>query len=116
MRVNLRIAKAIGFGSEVGRAAEQRPSVSAGGATAAQASGRGLGGIIGTPKTVHRYNMIVSMSVQNLLNHNNRGPITGDITSPLFGSANRIAGGPNGEGFFETADNRRLEAQIRFTF
>ena len=116
MRVNLRIAKAIGFGSEVGRAAEQRPSVSAGGATAAQASGRGLGGIIGAPKTVHRYNLIVSMSIQNLLNHNNRGPITGDITSPLFGSANRIAGGPNGEGFFETADNRRLEAQIRFTF
>ena len=115
-RVNLRVAKAIGFGSETGRAAEQRPSVTAGGATAAQASGRGLGGIIGAPKTVHRYNMIVSMSVQNLLNHTNPGPITGDITSPLFGSANRIAGGPNGEGFFETADNRRLEAQLRFTF
>jgi hypothetical protein len=116
IRVNLRIAKAIGFGSEVGRAANQRPSVGAGGATAAQASGRGLGGIIGAPKTVHRYNMIVSASVQNLLNHNNPGPITGDITSRLFGFANRIAGGPNGEGFFETANNRRLEAQIRFTF
>ena len=116
LRVNLRVAKAIGFGSEVGRAAEQRPTATAGGATTAQASGRGLGGIIGAPKTVHRYNVIISMSIQNLLNHNNRGPITGDITSPLFGSANRIAGGPNGEGFFETADNRRLEAQLRFTF
>jgi hypothetical protein len=116
MRVNLRVAKAIGFGSEVGRAAEQRPSASAGGATAAQASGRGLGGIIGAPKTVRRYNMIISMSIQNLLNHTNPGPITGDITAPLFGSANRVAGGPNGEGFFETANNRRLEAQIRFTF
>jgi hypothetical protein len=116
IRVNLRIAKAIGFGSVPERAVEQRPRVSAGGASAAQASGRGLGGIIGAPKTVHRYNMIVSMSVQNLLNHNNPGPITGDITSPLFGSSNRIAGGPNGEGFFETADNRRLEAQLRFTF
>jgi len=116
MRVNLRVAKAIGFGSETGRSAQQRPNASAGGATAAQASGRGLGGIIGMPKTVRRYNMIISMSIQNLLNHTNPGPITGDITSPLFGSANRIAGGPNGEGFFETADNRRLEAQIRFTF
>jgi len=115
LRVNLRVAKAIGFGPVTGRA-EARSSVTAGGATAAQASGRGLGGIIGAPKTVHRYNMIFSMSIQNLLNHNNPGPITGDITSPLFGSANRIAGGPNGEGFFETADNRRLEAQIRFTF
>jgi hypothetical protein len=116
MRVNLRISKAIGFGGETGRAAEKRPSVSAGGATAAQASGRGLGGIIGMPKTVHRYNLIVSMAVQNLLNHTNPGPITGDITSPLFGSANRVAGGPNGEGFFETANNRRMEAQVRFTF
>ena len=115
IRVNLRVSKAIGFGAVTGRA-EQRQTVSAGGATVAQASGRGLGGILGTPKTVHRYNMIVSMSVQNLLNHNNPGPITGDITSPLFGLANKIAGGPNGEGFFETADNRRLEAQIRFTF
>jgi hypothetical protein len=115
IRVNLRVAKAFGFGS-VTRSATERPSVNAGGATAAQASGRGLGGIIGAPKTGHRYNMIFSMSVQNLLNHNNPGPITGDITSPLFGSSNRIAGGPNGEGFFETADNRRLEAQIRFTF
>jgi hypothetical protein len=116
LRVNLRVGKAIGFGPVAGGGREQRPSVSAGGATAAQASGRGLGGILGAPKTVHRYNMIVSMSVQNLLNHNNPGPITGDITSPLFGLSNKIAGGPNGEGFFETANNRRLEAQLRFTF
>jgi hypothetical protein len=116
VRVNLRIGKAIGFGSETGRSADKGPNASAGGATAAQASGRGLGGILGNPKTARRYNMIISFSAQNLLNHNNPGPITGDITSPLFGSANRIAGGPNGEGFFETADNRRLEAQIRFTF
>jgi hypothetical protein len=116
IRMNLRIAKAIGFGRETGRSAEQRPTPSAGGATAAQASGRGLGGIIGNPKAARRYNMIFSMSVQNLLNHTNPGPIIGDITSHLFGSANRIAGGPNGEGFFETANNRRLEAQIRFTF
>ena len=119
VRVNLRVSKAIGFGSETkGKGfAEQRPAASAGGAMATQAaSGRGLGGIIGNPKSGRRYNMIISMSVQNLLNHTNPGPITGDITSPLFGSANRIAGGPNGEGFFETANNRRLEAQIRFTF
>jgi hypothetical protein len=115
MRVNLRVAKAIGFGGETGRSAEQRPA-SAGGATAAQASGRGLGGIIGSPKAARRYNLILSMAVQNLLNHTNPGPITGDITSPLFGFANKVAGGPNGEGFFETANNRRLEAQMRFTF
>lgn len=34
----------------------------------------------------------------------------------LFGFANQIAGSPNGEGFYETANNRRLEMQIRFAF
>src|SRR6267378_3727037 len=58
-RVNIRVAKAIGFGGETGRSAEQGPAASAGGATAAQASGRGLGGIIGSPKTVRRYNLII---------------------------------------------------------
>lgn len=56
------------------------------------------------------------MSVRNLLNHNNPGLIIGNITSPLFGRANQIAGGPNGEGFSENASNRRLEMQLRFTF
>jgi hypothetical protein len=56
------------------------------------------------------------MSIRNLLNHTNPGPITGNITSPYFGLANQVAGGPNGEGFYENANNRRLESQIRFTF
>jgi hypothetical protein len=56
------------------------------------------------------------MSARNLLNHTNPGPISGNITSPLFGRANQSAGGLNGEGFSENADNRRLEMQIRFTF
>jgi hypothetical protein len=118
VRVNLRLAKAIGFGTEHGSTSAQGPSnsQSRGGASAEQASGRGLGSIIGNPKTVHRYNLIFSVSAQNLLNHNNPGPINGDITSPLFGLSNQIAGGPNGEGLFETANNRRLEMQTRFTF
>ena len=116
LRVNLRVAKAIGFGAETGRVADKTPAASSGGNVAAQASGRGLGGLIGAPRTAHRYNLVFAMSTQNVLNHTNPGPIIGDITSPLFGYANRIAGGPNGEGFFETASNRRLEAQIQFKF
>ncbi len=53
---------------------------------------------------------------RGLLNHTNSGPIVGDITSPLFGRSNQIAGAPNGEGFFETANNRSLEMQIRLSF
>jgi hypothetical protein len=115
----LRLSKAIGFGNENGTKTAQAQSSTpsrAGGVSAEQASGRGLGSIIGNPKTVHRYNVIFSVSAVNILNHNNPGPIQGDITSPLFGQSNQIAGGPNGEGFFETANNRRLEMQMRFAF
>jgi hypothetical protein len=56
------------------------------------------------------------MSIRNLLNHTNPGPIIGNITSPLFGFANQISGSQNGEGFYETANNRRLEMQIRVAF
>jgi hypothetical protein len=87
-----------------------------GGLAPAAASGGGLGRIIGTPTTSRRYNLTLSMSIRNLLNHNNPGPIIGNITSPLFGFANQIAGSQNGEGFYETANNRRLEMQLRFAF
>ena len=115
--VNLRIAKTIGLGRERGRAGESHPAASAGqGATLAAASGRGLGGLIGSPSTSHRFNLSIGISVRNLLNHTNAGPIVGNITSPYFGFANQIAGAQNGEGFYETANNRRLESQLKFTF
>ena len=115
--LNLRVAKTIGFGSERGGASKQN----AGGSSAnlnpmAAASGRGIGGLLGQSSTSHRYNLTISMSLRNLLNHTNPGPIIGDITSPLFGRATQISGTPNGEGFYETANNRRLELQIRFAF
>ncbi|MBV9435938.1 MAG: hypothetical protein JOZ44_07785 [Acidobacteria bacterium] len=56
------------------------------------------------------------MNIRNLLNHNNPGPITGDITSPLFGRANQPFSGVGGGIFTESANNRRLELQTRFTF
>jgi len=117
MNVNLRIAKTIGFGRERGArsAADARPA--GGAATTTQAAtGRGLGGLIGTPTTSRRFNLSIGLSIRNLLNHTNPGPIVGNITSPYFGFANQIAGGQNGEGFYETANNRRLESQIKFTF
>ena len=75
-----------------------------------------MGNLIRGPVTNHRYNLSIGMSARNLLNHTNPGPISGNITSPLFGRANQSAGSLNGEGFSENADNRRLEMQIRFTF
>ena len=113
--VNLRIAKVIGFGGERGSSGDARPGGGSGNPAQA-ATGRGLGGLIGTPTTSHRFNLSIGLSIRNLLNHTNPGPIIGNITSPYFGLANQIAGGQNGEGFYETANNRRLESQIKFTF
>jgi hypothetical protein len=95
--VNLRVAKTWPFGAERGGAAPAS------------------GGVFSNPAGRH-YNISLGMSVRNLLNHTNVGPIDGNITSPLFGQANQVAGSPNNEGFLETASNRRLELQLRFTF
>jgi len=114
--VNLRIAKTIGFGRERGTGAgDTRPTTGAA-ANLQAAAGRGLGGLIGSPTTSHRFNLSIGLSIRNLLNHTNPGPIVGNITSSYFGFANQTAGGQNGEGFYETANNRRLESQIKFTF
>ncbi len=113
---NLRVSKTIGIG----------PVQEAGSAPAAQGSvprtaGGGVfssGGIFGTTAIARRYNLVVSMQVMNLLNHNNPGPITGNISSPIFGRANQSAGSRDlgGGGFSEAANNRRLELQVRFNF
>jgi hypothetical protein len=111
---NLRISKTFGFGAVKGseKAAEGAPKIDA---TKMSAPG-GLRGLFGSSPSEHRYSMIIGLSARNITNHNNPGPIIGTITSPLFGRANQIAGGPNAEGFSESASNRRLELQLRFTF
>jgi hypothetical protein len=63
-----------------------------------------------------RFSLNVSMTIRNLLNHTNPGPIIGNITSLRFGHANQPAGNLGGTGFSEAANNRRLELQIRLTF
>jgi hypothetical protein len=113
--VNLRISKTIGFGPEKGgpKQAAQGPTLAAGANPTAPG---GMRGLFSTPSTSRRYNLTFGLSARNLLNHDNPGPIIGNITSGLFGRANQIAGAPNGEGFSENASNRRLELQIKFTF
>jgi len=95
---NLRVTKTWGFG------AEKAPS-----GPAASRS------VFSNPAS-RRFNVTLAMSARNLLNHTNPGTIVGNITSPLFGQANQVAGGTNGEGFSENASNRRLEMQLKFAF
>lgn len=76
------------------------------------------GGSGGSSSTGHRYVLSVSMAIRNIVNRDNAGPIIGNVTSPLFGQANQPygAGSLGGTGFSESADNRRLELQVRFRF
>jgi hypothetical protein len=114
---NLRVGRTWGFGPEKGGGGAVRSSRDSG-----PAAGPALGpptgnrGLFNQPSTPRKYNVTLAMSSRNLLNHTNPGPIVGNISSPLFGRANQIAGTPNGEGFSEAANNRRFELQLRFTY
>jgi hypothetical protein len=114
--LNLRVSKSLDFGGARENAATtERGSV--GGVERRPSTGAGAPPQAGPPtaQTGGRYNLTISMSIRNLLNHTNPGPIIGNITSPLFGQANQPSGG-GGFVFSEAANNRRLELQTRFTF
>jgi hypothetical protein len=121
IRVNLRVSKTIGFGKPREGAPAGAPPPGGGnrgGPSGPFSSGGALQGVFSATPVARRYNLVISMQVDNLLNHNNPGPITGNIASPLFGQANQSAGARDlgGGGFSEAANNRRLELQIRLNF
>ena len=111
--LNMRITKTWGFGSEksTGEVVSSRGSGQSG-----QVLTQPPRSVFSAPTTIHRYRIAVGLSIRNLLNHTNPGPIIGSIASPLFGSANQMYGQINGEGFSENASNRRLELQCKFVF
>jgi hypothetical protein len=114
---NLRVGRTWGFGPEKGGGGAVRSSRDSGASSGpALSAPRGGGGMFAPATTPRKYNLTLAMSGRNILNHTNQGPIIGNITSPLFGQSNQVAGGANGEGFSENASNRRLELQLRFTF
>lgn len=115
--LNLRIGKTFSFG--LGEGHEAPTNIPGGGPQRRADTGifaPGSGGSSAPAKTSRRYNLTLSMSIRNVLNRNNPGPIFGNITSPLFGRANQAAGGGGAGGFSEAANNRRFEIQTRFTF
>jgi hypothetical protein len=132
--VNLRLAKTIGFGpskegangsGNFGGGAQMHTAGGHGGPPPGPGGGGGMrmgggggggpmGGMFGGPTTNRRYNLTLSISARNVFNHNNPGPIIGNINSPLFSQANSIAGGFGA--FSENANNRRIELQARFSF
>jgi hypothetical protein len=79
--------------------------------------GGGPRGGFGGDSTGKRFNLTLSASARNLLNHVNYGAPVNYLSSPNFGAYNTLntgGFGPGGGG--GAADNRRIDLQLRFTF
>jgi hypothetical protein len=77
--------------------------------------GGGPGGIFGEASGSKRFNLTISASARNILNHENFGSPIGNLSSPLFGRSNSLASffGPGGG---TSAGNRRVELQLRLSW
>jgi hypothetical protein len=131
-QMNLRLSRTFGFGPVV----EQGNRGGGGGFPGGFGGGRprgggggprgGSGGPMGFDggSTNRRYNLIFSLSVNNLLNTVNPGVPNGNLTSPFFNQSLSLAsfggfrpgGGGGGFGGGGQASNRNLQMQLRFQF
>ena len=73
------------------------------------------GGMRGGDTTNQRYNLTLSIYARNLFNHDNLGSPVNSLSSPNFGESLGIASGGYG-GAGSTANNRRIEMGVRFSF
>jgi hypothetical protein len=122
--LNLRISKAISFGPETGRSrsTDTGPGGPAGGGGGhgggpGGGSRGGFGGASSGPLSVgggtsHRYTLTLTAIGRNVFNHVNVAPLVGNLSSPIFGEANALAGGP----FGSSSSNRRIDFQAIFSF
>jgi hypothetical protein len=132
--VNLRVSKTWTFGSEGGSNANQqnrqggqrndgqRAIMGGMGGGRSPGGGPGGGGRGGFPggggggNAGGRYNLTFSVNFNNILNHTNLGNPVGNLGSQLFGQSTSTTGGFGGFGGGNPAYNRRIDAQIRFSF
>ena len=118
--LNLRLAKTFGFGAERSAATNDGgphggPGMGGGprgGGHGPGGFGRGPGGFGLGSASNHRYNLTFSVNARNVLNRVNLATPIGNLSSPLFGQSNALAGGP----FSSSASNRRIELQASFSF
>ena len=119
--LNVRLSKTFGFGKKAGAAASNGGGPMSGGTFGRGPGGpggggrgnRGGGGMFGGgDSSGQRYSLTLGISARNIFNSVNEGTPIGVISSPIFGQANSLAGGP----FGNQASNRRLDLQIAFSF
>jgi hypothetical protein len=121
LSLNLRLSRTWGFGSTkfAGASGGARADTGGGGQGESGGRGRGLGGgsegpFGGGGTTEHRYNLTLSISTRNLLNHTNYLAPVGVMGSPFFLQSTGISGGYAAEQ--TPTDNRRADVQLRFQF
>ena len=113
--LNLRLSKTIGFGPETKGAGMTGGPM--GGPSGGHGPRGGFGGAMGGPMSLgsatnRRYNLTFSINARNLFNNINYAPLVGNLSSPIFGRPNAIAGGP----FGSASAPRKIELQAMFTF
>jgi hypothetical protein len=121
--LNLRLSKTFGFGQK-----KEPVNTGAGGPGGGVTFGRGpggpggggqhggggfgsRGGMDGGANNNH-YNLTFSVSARNVFNNVNLATPIGNLSSPLFGQANGLAGGP----YSSSTANRRIDLQVSFSF
>jgi hypothetical protein len=120
--LNLRLSKTFGFGQK-----KESTNTAGGGPRPAGTFGRvpgrhgdrgmrsaGFGGDRGMDRGAsnNRYNLTFSVSARNVFNNVNLAKPIGNLSSPLFGQANGVAGGP----YSSSTANRRIDLQVSFNF
>lgn len=128
VNLNLRLARVWSFGNkgESGPAEQDGPRPGGGpmgggerhggGGGMRGGMGRGPGGpgMFGGSSSGKKYNLMLSISARNILNHPNYAPPSGDLSSEYFGEYRSLAGfGPMGAA---STYNRRIDVQLRFMF
>jgi len=118
--LNLRLSRTWGFGTTkfAGSSGGARANAGGGGPRGGGFGGLGGGGrggpFGGGGTTEHRYNVTLSVSARNLINHVNYMAPVGVMGSPFFLQSTGIAGGYGAEQ--TPTDNRRIDLQLRFQF
>jgi hypothetical protein len=122
--LNLRLSKTFGFGKKAETANAGVGGPGAGGTFGRGPGGHGGGGprggggggdrmvTFGGRPSNSRYNLTLSVNARNVFNNVNLATPIGNLSSPLFGHANALAGGP----YSTQTANRRIDLQVQFTF
>jgi Carboxypeptidase regulatory-like domain len=113
--LNLRFSKTFGFGPVIENASSGMQGGGMGGGTFGRGPGRGgPGGGRGMDagSTNRKYALTLGVNARNVFNNVNLGTPIGNLSSPQFGEANSLAGGP----YNNSTANRRIDLQLTFSF